>query len=188
MFNLLYRLDYPLYPACIAFKEKFMDYEKGLEKAKTIADIFEIVKEMVAEFLGTDQAGLLVGVTDLGAFNNGFIGAFYSMDANMIVINKRPLARILQTNPKLYNHYLFHVMLHEYIHSIGSFDESKTRQIVLEISERYFGPDHYVTQFASNIEKFIPNLAYPTQGFQPPQDVNIEFVKGIDKKNTNYIN
>ena len=164
-----------------------MDLEKKLEKAKTIADIFEIVKEMISEFLETDQAGLLVGVTDLGAFNNGFIGAFYSPDANMIIINKRPLARILQTNPKLYNYYLFHVILHEYAHSTGFFDESQTRQIVLEISEHYFGSDHPVTQLASNIEKFMPNLAYPTHGFQPPQDINIEFVKGIDKKNTNYI-
>ena len=165
-----------------------MDYEKELKKAKTFADIFEIVKEMVREFLGAEQAGLLVGVTDLGAHSKGFIGAFYSLNANMIIINKKPLARILQTNPSLYNYYLFHVMLHEYIHSIGSYDESQTRQVVHEISKHYFGTNHPVTQLASNIEKFMPNLAYPVHGFQPPQDINIEFVKGIDRKNTSYIN
>ena len=165
-----------------------MDYEKELKKAKTFADIFEIVKEMVMEFLGAEQAGLMVGVTDLGIQSQGFIGAFYSLNANMIIINKKPLARILQTSPPLYNYYLFHVMLHEYIHSIGSYDESQTRQLVHEISQHYFGTGHLVTQLASNIEKFIPNLTYPVQGFQPPQDINIEFVKGIDKKNTDYIN
>lgn len=165
-----------------------MDYEKELKKAKTFADIFNIVKEMVLEFLGAEQAGLLVGVTDLGSHSQGFIGAFYSLNANMIIINKKPLARILQTNPSLYNYYLFHVMLHEYIHSIGSFDEAQTRQLVHEISEHYFGPAHLATQLASNIEKFMPNLTYPAHGFQPPQDINIEFIKGIDKKNTNYIN
>jgi len=165
-----------------------MDYEKELKKAKTFADIFEIVKGMVMKFLGAEQAGLLVGVTDLGAHNNGFIGAFYSLNANMIIINKKPLARILQTSPSIYNYYLFHVMLHEYIHSIGSYDEAQTRQLVHEISQHYFGKKHVVTQFASNIEKFIPNLTYPVQGFQPPQDINIEFVRGIDKKNTTYIN
>ena len=165
-----------------------MDYEKELKKAKTFADLFDIVKEMVKERLGVEQAGLLVGVTDLGAHNNGFIGAFYSLNANMIVINKRPLARIVQTNPALYNYYLFHVMQHEYIHSIGSYDEAQTRQLVYEMSEHYFGANHLVAQLASNIEKFMPSLVYPTHGFQPPQDINIEFVKGIDRKNTNYIN
>lgn len=165
-----------------------MDYEKELKKAKTFADIFEIVKEMVMEFLGAEQAGLLVGVTDLGAHNQGFIGAFYSLNANMIIINKKPLTRILQTSPSIYNYYLFHVILHEYIHSIGSYDEAQTRQLVHEISQHYFGKEHVVTQLASNIEKFIPNLTYPVQGFQPPQDVNIEFARGIDNKNTNYIN
>ena len=165
-----------------------MDHEKELKKARTFADIFEIAKDIVREFLGAEQAGLLVGVTDLGANSQGFLGAFYSLNANMIIINKRPLGRILQTNPALYNYYLFHVMLHVYVHSIGSFDEAQTRQLVYEMSQHYFGANHLVTQLASNIEKFMPNLAYPAQGFQPPQDINIEFVRGIDKKNTNYIN
>ena len=110
------------------------------------------------------------------------------MNANMIVINKKPLARILQTSPSLYNYYLFHVMLHEYIHSIGAMDEAQTRQLVFEISSHYFGEKHIITQLASNIEKFIPHLAYPIQGYQPPQEINIDFVKGIDIKNTSYIN
>lgn len=164
-----------------------MDYNSKIIKAKNISDIFELVTETVYEYLGTDQAGLMVGVTDLGSFHNGFIGAFYSPNANAIIINKRPLARILQTNPGIYNYYLFHLMLHEYIHSIGSYDEAQTRQIVYEISERCFGREHIVTQLASNIEKFMPNLTYP-EGFVEPKDINIEFVKGIDKKNINYIN
>lgn len=164
-----------------------MSYEKQLKKAKTFADIFEIVKEVVREFLGAEQAGLLVGVTDLGSHGQGFIGAFYSLNSNMIIINKRPLARLLQTNPSLYNYYLFHIMLHEYIHSIGSLDEAQTRQLVYELSQHYFGANHLVTQLASNIEKFIPHLTYPSQSFQPPEDINIEFVKGIDRKNINYI-
>ena len=165
-----------------------MDYQKVIENSKTIADIFEIVKELVREYLGIEQAGLMVGLTDLGAHNNGFIGAFYSMASNMIIINKKPLARILQTNPSLYNYYLFHIMLHEYIHAIGSFDEAQTRQVVYEISNHYFGNEHIITQLATNIEKFMPSLTYPNAGFQPPTDINIDFIMGIDRKNTNYIN
>ena len=165
-----------------------MNFEKELEKAKTFSDIFEIAKEITRQHLGMEQAGLMVGISDLGSHSQGFIGAFYSLNSNMIIINKKPLARILHTNPSLYNYYLFHVMLHEYIHSIGSYDEMQTRQLVYEISEHYFGANHIVTQLASNMEKFMPNLTYPSHGFQPPQDINIEFVRGIDRKNTNYIN
>lgn len=164
-----------------------MSYESRLKEAKTISDIFEMVKDIVRKHIGLEQAGLMVGVTDLGGFNNGFIGAFYSLEANTIIINKMPLKKILQTNPALYNHYLFHVILHEYIHSIGSYDEQQTRLLVHEISERYFGPGHIVTQLSANIQKFIPDLAHNAQGFQPPQDPEIEFVKGIDRKNINYI-
>ena len=165
-----------------------MDYEKGIKNAKTIADIFEIVKEMIREYLDLEQAGLMVGITDLGAHNQGFIGAFYSMEANTIIINKKPLARILQTNPSLHNYYIFHIILHEYIHSIGSFDEAQTRLLVQEMSQHYFGNRHIVTELATNIGKFMPNLTYPVAGFQPPEDINIDFVSGIDRKNTNYIN
>ena len=167
---------------------EFMNYEKKLEKSRTFADIFEIVKEIVREYLGMEQAGLMVGVSDLGSFQNGFIGAFYSLNSNMIIINKRPLSRILQTSPSLYNYYIFHVMLHEYLHSIGSYDEMQTRVLVHELSNHYFGNRHIVTQLASNIQKFMPNLVYPDEGIQEPQDINIEFVKGIDRKNINYIN
>lgn len=165
-----------------------MDYEKEIKRAKTIANIFEVVKEMIREYLGLEQAGLMVGMTDLGVHSNGFIGAFYSMEANTIIINKKPLARILQTNPMLYNYYLFHIMLHEYIHSIGSFDEAQTRLLVQEMSQHYFGNRHIITELAANIGKFMPNLTYPTVGFQTPSDINIDFVMGIDRKNTNYIN
>lgn len=165
-----------------------MDYEKELIKAKSFADIFEIVKEVVREFLGAEQAGLMVGITDLGTYGQGFVGAFYSLNANMIIINKRPLARILQTNPRLYNYYLFHVMLHEYVHSIGSYNEGQTKQLVHEISRHYFGTSHLVTQLASNIQQFMPDLTYPGLEFEPPEDLNIEFAEGVDRKNTNYIN
>ena len=163
-----------------------MDYVLEIERSKNIADIFEIVKKIVRDYTGNDQAGLLVGLTDLGISNRGFIGAFYSLNANMIVINKRPLNRILQTNPAIYKYYLFHVILHEYIHSIGYYDENDARQIVIDISRNYFGDDHIISEFAQDIKKFLPNLTYPNTEIQP-KEIYIDFIRGIDRKNTNYI-
>jgi hypothetical protein len=165
-----------------------MSYSSRIKRAQAVADIFEIVKDIVNDYFKVDQAGLLVGLSDLGAYGNGFIGAYYSPEANTIIINRRPLTKLMQARPDLYNFYLFHVMLHEYIHSLGSYDEEETRVLVEQVSRHYFGSDHPITQFATNIEQYIPDLNYATQGFEPPEDISIDFVLGIDRKNTNYIN
>ena len=163
-----------------------MDYKKSLEKAKSFADIFHLVKNAVKNSLGTDQAGLLLGLSDLGAYGNAYLGAFYSFDANTIVINKRPLNKIKNTNPNLYNPYIFHVLLHEYIHSLGILEEDQVKILVYEISQKNFGKNHVATQMALNSEKFIPNLVFE-DNFEPPEDLSIEFVSGIDRENTDYI-
>lgn len=165
-----------------------MEYKKQISNSSGIPELFEIAKKITKEYLDADQPGLLVGITDLGSFGNGFIGAFYSLNSNMIIINRSPLDRIKQTKPILYNQYLFHVILHEYIHSLGFYDETQTRKLVLEISLHFFGEKDVLTQLATNMEKFIPNLTYPGSEYIPPKDINIEFVNGIDRRNTNYIN
>ena|SRR3989338_2995303 len=162
-----------------------MDYKKSLQKAKSLADIFQLVKEAVRSYTGTYQAGLLLGLSDLGAYGHSYLGAFYSFDANTIVINKRPLSRIKETNPNLYNPYIFHVMMHEYIHSLGIMDENEVRQLVYEITQKAFGKSHLATQIAFNLEKFIPNMTFGD--FEAPEDLSIEFVSGIDRENTDYI-
>lgn len=163
-----------------------MNYKNSLKNAKNLADIFHLVKCVVKNHLGIDQAGLLLGLSDLSLYENAYLGAFYSFDANTIVINKRPLNNIMQTNPRLYNPYIFHVLLHEYLHSFGILEEPYVKQLVYEVTEKYFGKNHLATQMAFDLEKFIPNLAFEND-FEPTDDLSIEFVSGIDRDNTNYI-
>ena len=159
-----------------------MSYEKRIAEAKSIGEMFSIVKEMVGEFLKVEQAGLLVGLSDLGMHGSSFVGAFYSPDANTIIINKRPLAKVLRQNPRNFNNYLFHVMLHEYVHSLGLYNEEQTRQLVEEMATHHFGQSHPITQMTWNVGKFID-----ATGTELPKDTGIEFVEGIDRKNTDYI-
>jgi len=163
-----------------------MHYKKSLEKANSFADIFQLVKKIVQDYLGRDQAGLLVGLSDLGNYGHAFLGAFYSLDANTIVINKKPLNNLKRSKPELYNPYLFHVMLHEYIHSLGIFDEQEVRTLAYEITKEYFGENHLATQIALDLGKFIPHLTLGME-FEAPEDMNIEFISGIDRDNTDYI-
>jgi len=164
-----------------------MNLNQELRNAKSFGEIFEIVKKVVYHYCEKDQAGLMLGICDLGSEENQFIGAFYVMQGNMIVINKRPLQKIMHTNHALYNAYVFHVLLHEYIHSLGIVDEMACREITHYLSSKYFGANHTVTQLAENIGKFMPQLVYPDQGYTAPEDMHIEFVCGFDRANTNYI-
>ena len=154
-----------------------------------LIDTFEEVKEVVRQKEKRTRAGLMLGLQELGSTLNGFIGAYYPFSSNIIVMNKTPLRRINETNPQLIKPYGFHILLHEYIHSLGFLDEEITRLKTYEISKKHFGEKHIITQLSTNIKKFLPNLVYPIYGWIPPKNIpSIEIIQGFDKSNTeNYI-
>ncbi len=156
----------------------------GLERTKDLADIFELVKKAVRKTMGRERAGLMLGLANLGGGPQGFIGAFFPIATNIIVMNSLPLQRVRETEPALYKPYVFHILLHEYLHTLGIIDEQATRQRAYEISAKLFGRDHPVTQIAADLSKFIPKLVYPTYGWQPAEEYKLELVKGFDKSST----
>jgi len=163
-----------------------MDFDKELIKCRTIPDIFELVKWVVAQYTNKDQAGLLVGLADLGMHAKGFVGAFYSLNSNSIIINKKPLNKIQMKNSYLFKPYIFHILLHEYIHSLGCLDETETRNLTYNLSKKLFGANHLTTQLAKDMGKFLPKMSLPSD-FEEPENLNIDYLLGIDKRNTNYI-
>lgn len=155
----------------------------------TLIDTFEEVKSVVQKHQNRSRAGLMLGFQELGASLRGFIGAYFPVASNIIVINKTPLRRITQTKPSLLQPYGFHVLLHEYIHSLGFLDEDITKQLTYEISKKHFGQKHIITELATNMEKYFPNLVYPIHGWRPQKQFPpIEIIQGFDRSNThNYI-
>jgi hypothetical protein len=164
-------------------------YDMKLDEAKTLSDIFEIVKEVVRKVMKTSRAGLTLGLAEMGGGKDYWIGAFYPVGSTTIIMNKTSLRRISETEPCLFNAYAFHVLLHEYIHSLGYIDERKTRNLVYWISREIFGEDHLVTQMADDISKFFPNLTYPIGGYFPisPEKLKLEMVEDFDRSSINYI-
>jgi hypothetical protein len=148
-------------------------------------ETFESVKEAVRKTEGKSRGGLMLGLQDLGSSPNGFVGAYYPVDSNIIVINKSPLRRLLETEPGLLKPYLFHVLLHEYVHSLGVLDENATRWKTYEISRRIFGENHIATELSKNMENYMTNLVYPVYGWKPDATGRIELVKGFDRSSTN---
>ena len=115
---------------------------------------------------------------------DGFVGAFYPVATNIIVVNSLPLARLRETEPELFKPYVFHILLHEYVHALGVVDEAQTRALVAKISAETFGADHPVTDLARSLDKYIPKLVYPVYGWKPKEDYEIDLVKGFDLSST----
>jgi len=156
----------------------------GLDSAKDLPDIFEIVKTAVRKSTGLERPGLMLGLANLGGGPEGLIGAFYPIATNIIVMNTLPLKRIKETDPALYKPYVFHILLHEYLHTLGIIDEAATRKKAYEISTEIFGKEHVVTQLAADLSRFILKLVYPVYGWQPPEEYQLELVKGFDRSST----
>ncbi len=157
--------------------------QNKLEESENIPEIFEVVKQIVKDATGLEQTGIMLGMNSFGTNNRGVLGAFYSPNSNMIVINKTLTDRIQVRNPKLYKGYIFHILLHEYLHSIGIHNEQQVRELSYLISRKYFGKDHEVTKIAKNFDAILKEIMYPLDEGQE----DLEFVMGFNKSDLNYI-
>lgn len=151
-----------------------------LERARTLPELFDLVKDIVRRHLRLERGGIMLGLANLGGGLQGLVGGFFQVGGNMIVMNEFPLWRLEQTNPKLYKPFAFHILLHEYLHSVGFLTEAQTRPRVLELARKEFGEKHPVTEFAKGWDQFMPNLVFPTYGWQPEGAPRVEIVRGLD--------
>ncbi len=169
-----------------------------LSAAKDFSDVFELVELALMKTLNRKRGGIMLGLQDLGASRNYFIGAYHVVGSNWIVINKTPLRKIrmhAKDSDELYNAYLFHVMLHEYIHALGITDERLCREITKDVTLQLFDENHPATKLAVNgLGALFPFMRYYTQEDyamlerSPDQRgmPRIEIVRGFNRKNTTY--
>jgi len=160
------------------------NFDERLDRAKDMPAIFELVKSAVRKSMGKERSGLILGLSNLGGDLSGFVGAFYPVATNIIVMNTLPLRRIRETKPELYKPYVFHILLHEYLHTLGIMDEGEVRTKALKISEATFGPGHPATDIARDLNKFMPHLVYPIYGWKPKEEPSLELVPGFDRSST----
>jgi len=118
-----------------------------LETSENFGDIFEIVKKSVKQQLGMERAGLMLVLADLPMH----LGAFHGVGTNQIVMNRALLDRIVAAgHPRSQiNAFVYSILLHEYLHSLGVINEPEVRRLVNEISLKTFGPDHPASRIAS---------------------------------------
>jgi hypothetical protein len=147
---------------------------------KDYSQLFDLIRRIVSNILKKSHSGILLGLEDLGFHPQGFVGGYHRVGTNEIYLNRNVLQFMREETPKAhYKAYLFHLLLHEYIHSVGVIDEQETRDITKAISRAIFDTKHPVYKIAAwGLNALFPHEFY--EGHFEPEDhtpKNIEFVK-----------
>src|SRR5215204_6419632 len=104
-----------------------------------------------------------------------------------VVVNTYLLTILKKTvkSTEEYNSYLFMVLAHEYLHSLGIVDENAVRQMTFELCKWMLGNDHTATKMA----KEGPSAIYPELRSMVQSQFGRDFqvVRNFDKTNQTYI-
>ena len=131
----------------------------------------------------------MLGLADLGMRSGYFVGAFHLLGSNIIVMNRTPLeVASMNTNKTTYNAYCFHLLLHEYLHSLGYVNEVDVKELTQEVCMLALGKAHPATVMAERgIDTYFPKVTYFTEEFPLPERLQIELVKDFDRSSVGYI-
>ncbi len=146
--------------------------------------IFEQVKKDVRKITGKKRAGLSLKLAEIGMDQGRFIAGMHFSPGTDIVMNKAPLEILLIHQPyEIIWAYIYHILLHEYIHALGALNEMQCRDITLRVSEAIFKEtDHPAIILAKKgIGTYFPNLQLI---YAPPDlqrdGIPIEYIHGFD--------
>lgn len=156
---------------------------RRLMSARNFDEIFALVKEATERTLGFHRAGLSLVLGDIP--NN--VGAYHEMGSNAIVMN-RNLFKVVQRLSKSRAHvnsYVFMILLHEYLHTLGYANDGQVRQLGRDVADAFLGSRHPSADMAVKpLDQFFPELpkfyAFRDKGLY-------ESVPRFDSSSTPYI-
>ncbi|HTP53700.1 MAG TPA: hypothetical protein VML94_01890 [Thermoplasmata archaeon] len=159
------------------------DLGKRLEETSGYDGIFRIVRAVVHRVLGIERPGLGLALSNLPPQ----LGAYWPVTGNLIVLNEGLVAamRASASSPLEVNSFVYVVLAHEYLHSLGYLDETSVRAVTARVTHAAFGPDHLATRMAEgDLWKMYPFLAHAPTG----DGRRLRIVPGFDLASTqNYI-
>jgi len=155
-----------------------MSLYEELEKAKNFSDVFSLVKKAVKKSLKEHRVGLMLYLGNLPIR----VGAFHPIGTNDLVLNRR-LINALKSEVKQKS-YLFSILLHEYLHSLGYYDEKQVRALTYKIAVENFGGQHPVVE-ASIAGPWSELTQEDYEAIE--QDIDLEIVKDFEKIDIGYI-
>jgi hypothetical protein len=159
------------------------DNRRALSSAEGFDSIFEMVKEATERELRMHRAGLTLVLGDIP----NSVGAYHEMGSNAIVMNRNLLRIVekLSRNRSKRNSYVFMILLHEYLHSLGYTSDRKVRELGRQITEGFLGKRHMASEMAVRpLDRFFPDL----EKFSAFRDKGeYQTVRRFDSSSTPYI-
>ncbi len=159
------------------------DATKQLDLCRNFGDVFEVVKKTVEHSLGQRRSGLMLYLAELPEH----VGAYHAVGTNGIVMNRTALDAVTSSARTLreINSYVYSILLHEYLHSLGYVDEAQARRLVFQISRENLGEDHPATEIAHRgPAAMFPGLGEPTL---KGRSENVEIVTDFERSTDSYI-
>ena len=117
--------------------------------SEDFSGIFQLIIKIVRRALDKSRPGIMLGLVELGYNRGNFVGGFHRLGTNEVYLNKSAL-RVMreESSADLYKAYLFHLLLHEYIHSNNVVNEDETRDLTRNVSLGIFGNHHPIGRLA----------------------------------------
>jgi len=135
-----------------------IDNKRALSSAEGFDKIFEMVKVATERTIGKHRAGLTLVLGDIP----NDVGAYHEMGSNAIVMNRnllRIVEKLSKTRSKR-NAYVFMILLHEYLHSLGYTSDRQVRTLGRRIADEYLGTRHLAGEMAVRpLDQFFPGLS-----------------------------
>lgn len=160
-----------------------VEFQAKVAGLKNFDETFELVKIAVYEKFKMHRAGLSL-ILQVMPTN---LGAYHILGSNVIVMNSHVLAAIrrLSNSEIEYNAYVFMVLTHEYLHSLGIVDENAVRQMTYDLCKTMLGDDHSSTKMA----KEDPSSLFPQLRNMMQTQFGREYqvVKNFDRASQSYI-
>lgn len=163
--------------------EKQKEYADKLDRCMSFHEIFLLVKKSVKEVLNLERTGLILYLKDLPLK----VGAYHPVGTNGVIMNRTLLEHVAQaaSSRVLVNSFIYYILLHEYLHTLGYIDERYVRKLVHRVSEEVFGSGHMATRIAAegpwSIIKINP--------FYVPRPIErkVQIVKDFEEPSFRYI-
>lgn len=161
--------------------------ESSNRRALSIAEgfdrIFEMVKTATERNLGMHRAGLTLVLGDIP----NTVGAYHEMGSNAIVMNRNILRIVekLSKSRSRRNSYVFMILLHEYLHSLGYTSDRQVRNLGKQITDEFLGRRHLASEMAVRpLDQFFPDLG-KLSGYRDKGEY--QMVRRFDTSSTPYI-
>jgi hypothetical protein len=167
----------------VQLTQQQIHFRERISHLKDFNEAFELVKSAVLQKFRMHRAGLSL-ILQMMPSN---LGAYHVLGSNVIVMNSYLLAAVKKIAGSIeeYNSYMFMVLAHEYLHSLGVIDENTVRQMTFDLCRWMLGDDHTATKMA----KEDPSTLYPELKslIQLRFGREVQVIRNFDKTNQTYI-